>query len=72
MKRVDGPKPSSFVPFTLAIESEDEAKLLAGLLGATTNTVSRALGVDNTRVAYDMYTLIEEYNVNPNSITIKT
>lgn len=70
MKRVDGVKPPSFVPFTLLIESEDEARLIAGLIGASNNKVTRAIGVTKDSVACAMYNQLDEYNVKPYAIKI--
>lgn len=71
MKRVNGVAPKAFVPFTLLIETEDEARLLGGLVSAVSNNASRAIGVKDDRTAMRVYELLSDYNVKPYAITIQ-
>jgi hypothetical protein len=59
MKRAPIPTPA-FVPFTLTIETKDEAVLLASLVGSTNHTVQTALGIDQA-TAGNVYNHISEF-----------
>ena len=63
MKRVDLPVPKAFQPFTLTVETEEEARLLACLTGAITHKAQVAIGVSGG-TASAVYSLLSAYRVD--------
>ena len=70
MKRTNVVQPTPvFVPFTLTVETLDEARLLAALIGNCPGSVEIALGIRKS-LAYHMYELLSEFNDPKHEITI--
>ena len=62
MKRTNEIQPAPvFVPFTLTIETLDEARLLAALLGNCPCTIAKHMNIDPDP-AYSMYKLLKDFN----------
>jgi len=62
-------KEKGFNPVVITLESQEEVNLIAGLLGATTETIAGRYGCNN---CFEMYDVLSNFSTNsgPSKVSI--